>query len=105
MKAAKNIRHLSLPELEQYFEQLGEKKFRAKQVYEWIWQKHARDFEGMTNLSKELRVKLNEHFSYPALAVNTTQYSSDGTIKSRFKTADNHFVEGVLIPTANRQTA
>ena len=40
----KNIRHLSLQELEQYFETLGEKKFRAKQVYEWLWQKHAHSF-------------------------------------------------------------
>jgi len=45
-----------------YFEQIGEKKFRAKQVYEWLWLKHAHTFEAMTNLSKELRTKLNEHF-------------------------------------------
>jgi 23S rRNA (adenine2503-C2)-methyltransferase len=100
-----NIRHLTLADLEKYFEQIGEKKFRAKQVYEWIWQKHAHSFADMTNLSKELRVKLNEHFSLPALAVEATQYSSDGTIKSRFKTVDNHFVEGVLIPTETRHTA
>jgi 23S rRNA (adenine2503-C2)-methyltransferase len=102
---ATNIRHLSLEELSSYFEQIGEKKFRAKQVYEWIWLKHAQSVEAMTNLSKELRAKLNEHFTLPALAVDATQYSADGTIKSRFKTADNHLVEGVLIPTENRHTA
>ncbi len=101
----KNIRTLSLNDLETYFAEMGEKKFRAKQVYEWIWQKHAQSFEAMTNLSKELRSKLQETFDYPALTVNTTQYSADGTIKSRFKTTDGHFVEGVLIPTESRQTA
>jgi len=100
-----NIRVLSLQELEDYFQNLGEKKFRAKQVYEWLWQKQAHSFEAMTNLSKELRSKLNEHFSLPALIIDATQYSADGTVKSRFKTYDGHLVEGVLIPTESRQTA
>src|SRR5215472_4759101 len=103
--ALKNIRYLSLPELEEYFNHLGEKKFRAKQVYEWLWQKHAHSFEEMTNLSKELRSQLAETFSFPALKIDATQYSADGTIKSRFKTFDNHLVEGVLIPTDERKTA
>ena len=101
----KNIRQLSLSELEQYFESLDEKKFRAKQVYEWLWQKHAHSFEAMTNLSKELRNKLNEHFTLPALHADATQYSDDGTVKSRFKTTDGHYIEGVLIPTDDRKTA
>jgi 23S rRNA (adenine2503-C2)-methyltransferase len=101
----KNIRHLSLSELENYFEEMGEKKFRTKQVYEWLWQKHAHSFDAMTNLSKELRTKLAEHFILPALRVDATQYSADGTVKSRFKTVDNHLVEGVLIPTDERKTA
>ena len=101
----KNIRHLSLSELEQYFETLGEKKFRARQAYEWIWQGHARHFDDMTNLSKDLRAQLAGNFSFPALKVDATQYSADGTVKSRFRTADNHLVEGVLIPTDERKTA
>ena len=103
--ALKNIRHLSLAELENYFETIGEKKFRVKQVHEWLWQKHAHSFEAMTNLSKELRQKLSQEFSLPALKVNLTQVSEDGTIKSRFKTHDGHMIEGVLIPTAERKTA
>lgn len=102
---ANNIRHLSLEQLTQYFEELGEKKFRAKQVYEWLWQKHAHSFEAMTNLSKELRAKLAENFTLPALQVQNTQYSNDGTVKSRFKTHEGHAVEGVLIPVEDRQTA
>ncbi|ULQ58373.1 23S rRNA (adenine(2503)-C(2))-methyltransferase RlmN [Flavihumibacter rivuli] len=103
--AKKNIRQLSKEELEQYFEGIGEKKFRAKQVYEWLWAKQAHRFEDMTNLSKDLRNKMEEHFSLPALKVDTTQFSADGTIKSRFRTVDGHLVEGVLIPTDERKTA
>ncbi len=101
----KNIRHLNLSELEQYFEALGEKKFRTKQVWEWLWQKQAHTFEDMTNLSKELRQSLSDNFSLPAISSDATQYSSDGTVKTRFKTFDGHLVEGVLIPADNRQTA
>jgi 23S rRNA (adenine2503-C2)-methyltransferase len=104
-KAAVNIRHLSLAELEAYFEELGEKKFRAKQVYEWLWQKHAMSFADMTNLSKDLRQHLGEKFTLPSLTIDAVQQSEDGTIKSRFKTHDGHLVEGVLIPTTSRYTA
>jgi 23S rRNA (adenine2503-C2)-methyltransferase len=101
----KNIRHLSQSEIEKYIEGIDEKKFRVKQIWEWLWLKHAQHFDDMTNLSKELRSKLSEDFSFPALSIDATQYSADGTIKSRFKTFDNHFVEGVLIPTDERKTA
>ena len=101
----KNIRHLSQNELEEYFKTINEKKFRAKQVYEWIWQKGALNFADMTNLSKELRQQLGETFTLPALTIDATQYSADGTIKTRFKTWDGHLVEGVLIPTESRYTA
>lgn len=100
-----NIRDLSLEEIQQYFEKAGDKKFRADQVYEWLWQKHAHRFEEMTNLSKSLRTRLSEAFILPALTLDASQFSADGTIKSRFKTVDGHLVEGVLIPTESRQTA
>ena len=103
--AIKNIRHLSLHELEEYFESIGEKKFRVKQTWEWLWQKNAMSFGDMTNLSKELRQKLGENFTLPALSIHTTQYSADGTVKTGFKTFDGHLVEGVLIPTEKRYTA
>jgi 23S rRNA (adenine2503-C2)-methyltransferase len=100
-----NIRHLGVPDLEAYFDSIGDKRFRVKQVHEWIWQKHAHSFDDMTNLSKDLRAKLSADFSLPALKVDATQFSDDGTIKSRFKTFDGHLVEGVLIPTEERKTA
>ncbi|MFC4231698.1 23S rRNA (adenine(2503)-C(2))-methyltransferase RlmN [Parasediminibacterium paludis] len=105
MLAQQNIRHLSLPELENYFTTIGQPKFRVKQVHEWLWQKHAHSFDDMTNLSKDLRNKLAAEFTLPALQVETVQNSEDGTIKSRFKTSDNHLIEGVLIPTEARKTA
>jgi 23S rRNA (adenine2503-C2)-methyltransferase len=105
INGSKNIRQLSLPDLENYFIAMGEKNFRAHQVWEWLWQKHAHSFADMTNLSKELRQKLGENFSLPALMVDASQYSADGTVKSRFKTHEGHLCEGVLIPTDNRYTA
>jgi 23S rRNA (adenine2503-C2)-methyltransferase len=101
----RNIRTLSLKDIEEYFETIGEKKFRAKQVYEWLWEKQVQNIDDMTNLSKELRSRLKEQFTLPALTIDTTQYSADGTVKSRFKTWDGHLVEGVLIPTESRHTA
>ena len=105
MTVLKNIRTLSLPELKEYFERIGDKKFRAIQTYEWIWKQNVRSFDKMTNLGKDLRQKLAENFSFPVIVNDTTQISSDGTLKSRFKTHDGHFMEGVLIPTENRNTA
>ena len=102
---SQNIRQLDLPGLQNYFESIGEKKFRAQQVWEWLWQKHAHSFADMTNLSKELRQKLGQHFFLPALVVDATQHSLDGTVKSRFKTHEGHLCEGVLIPTESRVTA
>lgn len=105
MMRKQNIRHLSLPQIQEVFANMGEKPFRAKQVYEWLWLKQAQDFESMSNLSKPLRASLEENFTFPAIKVDAVQHSADGTIKSRFKLHDGHFVEGVLIPTSKRQTA
>ena len=105
MNEKRNIRHLSKEEIGAWLAQEGEPRFRAGQVYEWLWLKQARSFDDMSNVSKALRAKLAEAFSLPALTVDATQFSEDGTIKSRFKTYDGHLVEGVLIPTENRQTA
>ena len=100
-----NLRHLSKPDLEAYIEKIGEKKFRVQQIQEWIWQKHAHSIDEMINLSIDFRARLKADFSLPALQVDTTQFSDDGTVKSRFKTYDGHLIEGVLIPTEERKTA
>lgn len=100
-----NIRNFSKEEIGEYLESIGEKKFRLQQIWEWLWQKHAFDFQSMSNLSKELRTNLEEKFTLPSLSLDTKQVSSDGTIKSRYKTHDGFKVEGVLIPTMERLTA
>ncbi len=104
-KTRPNIRHVEVAEIERFIGRLGEKPFRVKQIVEWLWQKHAHSFDEMTNLSKELRKQLEETFTFPALTINTTQLSEDGTLKTRFKTFDDHMIEGVLIPTTLRKTA
>lgn len=89
---------MQLSELKQLLGEMGEKKFRAKQIYEWLWQKGARSFSAMTNLSKELRERLEERFVINAITEDTVQRSLDGTIKSRFRLHDGHLIEAVLIP-------
>jgi 23S rRNA (adenine2503-C2)-methyltransferase len=100
-----NIRHLSPQELRDYVAQSGEKPFRAQQIQEWLWLKHAHDFDAMTNLSQSFRQQLKNDFSLPALRTDLVQQSADGTIKSRFRTYDDHLIEGVLIPAEDRKTA
>lgn len=105
MNQKKNIRELSLEELQAFFVEIGEKPFRAKQVYEWLWKKCAHSFETMTNLSIATREKLEAHFEIPAVKIKTMQISSDRTIKNAFELADGNIVEGVLIPAKDRMTA
>lgn len=100
-----DIRSLSKIELIQACEDLGVKKFRANQLWEWLWQKSARSFDEMTNLSKEFRQKLKEKYSFQILSIARSQKSSDGTIKYAFKLNDGFLIEGVLIPTSSRVTA
>jgi 23S rRNA (adenine2503-C2)-methyltransferase len=100
----KNLRHLSLPDLEKLFKEWGESAFRAKQVYEWTWKKFAGDINEMTNLSKSLREKLAAEFYIPKVKVDHSQFSSDGTIKNRLQLHDGNFIESVLIPTEKRMT-
>ena len=100
-----NIRNLSLDELIVALEKQGEKKFRAKQVYEWIWKKGIRNFGEMTNLSKPIVAFLEEHYFLDCIKISDQQKSKDGTIKCAFTTHDGHITEGVLIPTTSRVTA
>lgn len=100
-----DIRSLDLTQLQQHFVNLGEPSYRAKQVYQWLWEKSAHTFEEMTNLSKSLRSILEENFTINAVKVHNSQFSNDHTIKSTFELYDKNIVEGVLIPTDDRMTA
>lgn len=101
----KNIRNLNYDDLIESMEILGEKKFRAKQVFEWLWQKNAGSFEEMTNLSVALREKLDASYFIDKITLDDQQISSDKTIKCAFSVGEGKVVEGVLIPTTSRTTA
>ena len=93
-----DIRNFSFEELENIVTAYGEPKFKAKQLYQWIWQKGVLDFDNMTNLSKNLREKLKESYSFNTLKKAHEQYSKDGTIKTGWQLNDGAIVESVLIP-------
>ncbi len=99
--AKKDIRTLTKSEIELLLTEMGEPKFRAKQIHEWLWQKGAHYFEEMTNLSKDLRQKLDETFALRPIMLDKAQFSNDGTIKSRFRLHDGPLVESVLIPVVD----
>jgi 23S rRNA (adenine2503-C2)-methyltransferase len=101
----KDIRALTKEQLRDFFVKQGDKAFRGNQVYEWLWQKSAHNFEDMTNLSLSTRQMLEKHFVINHIQVDTMQRSSDGTVKNAVKLHDGLIVESVLIPTKSRTTA
>ncbi|MDX2360464.1 MAG: 23S rRNA (adenine(2503)-C(2))-methyltransferase RlmN [Crocinitomicaceae bacterium] len=105
MSTKKNIREFSLPELKLAIEEMGEKAFRAKQIYEWLWKKNATSFSDMSNLSQAFREQLEESYFIDHIKLQDQQISSDKTIKCAFTVDDGKVIEGVLIPTSSRTTA
>ncbi|MDX1665774.1 MAG: 23S rRNA (adenine(2503)-C(2))-methyltransferase RlmN [Saprospiraceae bacterium] len=93
-----DIRKLNRQELEEVFANMGEPRFRADQVWEWLWKKGAHSFEEMTNLSKKLRARLEKAYLINPISSDEVQRSQDGTIKTRFRLHDGHLIESVLIP-------
>ena len=100
-----DIRSLSEDDLCEFFVKKGFDSYRGKQVYEWIWKKSSHTFDNMTNISKDLRIMLDENFVINHIEVDKIQKSSDGTIKNAVKLFDDYTVESVLIPTDDRITA
>ena len=93
-----DIKSMTLEELEQEMEKLGEKKFRARQIYSWMHEKLADGFEDMTDLSKGLREKLSEHYELVRLEAVKIQTSRiDGTTKILFRLPDGNAIESVLM--------
>lgn len=96
MEEKKDIKSLNLEELTAELSQLGEKAFRAKQMYQWMHVKLATGFEEMTNISKDMRAKCEERYNYTTLQVVEVQESKiDGTKKFLFGLADGNVVESV----------
>jgi 23S rRNA (adenine2503-C2)-methyltransferase len=99
-----NLLDFDLDGLAAYCESLGEKRFRATQLFRWIHQKGAADFGAMTDLAKSLRDKLAGVAEVRPLAVATEQASNDGTIKWLFDVGGGNAVEAVFIPEDDRGT-
>jgi 23S rRNA (adenine2503-C2)-methyltransferase len=99
-----NLLDFDLDGLAAFCETLGEKRFRATQLFRWIHQRGARDFSQMTDLAKSLRGKLETAARIEALPVITQHESADGTIKWLFDVRDGNAVEAVFIPEDDRGT-
>lgn len=94
----KDLRDFSFIELSELFSSIGEKKFRAVQLFSWLHQKNAVSFEELTNFSKDMRKYLSDNFTINSLTIEDKQVSEiDGSVKYLFRTADNYFIESVLL--------
>ena len=105
MDEKKDIRNLSLEELIDFCSANKLPKYRAKQIWEWLWKKKAVSFEEMTSLSKDMRELFNSNFNINSAKIHKAERSIDGTIKYSLQLHDKLLVEGVLIPSKNRLTA
>ena len=101
---AANLLDYDLEGLALFCERLGEKRFRAVQLFRWIHQKGASDFDAMTDLAKSLREKLKTCAEVAPLTVISQHASSDGTIKWLFDVGAGDAVEAVFIPESDRGT-
>jgi 23S rRNA (adenine2503-C2)-methyltransferase len=99
-----NLLDFDLDGLAAFCERLGEKRFRAIQLFRWIHQRGARDFDQMTDLAKSLREKLKTCAVVQALSVISEHQSSDGTVKWLFDVGAGNAVEAVFIPEDDRGT-
>ena len=93
----KSIYDLTLEQLKEELKALGQKPFRAKQIYEWIYVKNVYDFHQMPNLSKELQETLSNHFSDALLTIKEKQVARDGTTKYLLELEDGGLIETVLM--------
>ncbi len=93
-----DILSLNELELEKFIVTLDEKKFRAKQIFDWLHNKNVTSFSDMKNISKQTIAKLEELSYIPKIAIETKQVSQeDGTIKYLFELKDGHYIESVFM--------
>lgn len=94
-----DIKNLSYGQLEQLILEMGEKKFRARQIYDWMHKKLATGFEQMTNVPEKLRTALKQNCSYTVLEpVQILHSKQDGTRKYLFRLTDGNIIESVMMP-------
>lgn len=91
-----NIYDLTLKDLENYFEKINEKKYRASQVFSWLYEKRVTSFDEMTNLSKDLIIKLKENFTIDLPLIIKEEHDTNVS-KFLFKLSDNEHIESVLM--------
>ena len=101
----KNLKGFNLAELQVFVEELGEKKYRAAQLYSWLYAKAAQSFDEMTDISKDFRQVLSQISCISNLQLVAQRVSTDGTIKYLFKLNDDLAVESVLIPSPHISSA
>ncbi|MCM0081589.1 23S rRNA (adenine(2503)-C(2))-methyltransferase RlmN [Geomonas sp. Red32] len=99
-----DVKNLTLEGLEQYIAGIGKERFRAKQIFKWLYQMDATSFDEMTNVSKEFRAFLAEKAAISNLVPEVVEAAEDGTKKYLFRLADGNAVESVLIPDEGRNT-
>ena len=90
--------------MESFFHGIGEKRFRANQLLQWVYQRNVTDFRRMTDLSKGLREKLNQTTNLNLPKIVSQQQSRDGTVKWLLRLQDSNCIETVYIPESNRGT-
>src|SRR5262245_56106096 len=96
---------LTLSNLAAWLAQQNEKSFHARQIFDWVYRKAAKDWEEMSNLSKQLRSKLAQAFRFQSLEKVRVTESADGeTYKFLWKLRDGHLIESVLIYSGSRRT-
>jgi 23S rRNA (adenine2503-C2)-methyltransferase len=99
-----NIKEFTLKEFEAQLVGRKEPSYRARQIWQWLFQKHAASFAEMTNLSTTLRARFAEDFTISRLTILREAISKDGTRKLLFGLSDGHSIESVLIPETKRLT-
>lgn len=92
-----NIYDYTIEELENYFVSINDKKFRATQIFEWLYKRKVESFDEMTNIKKDLIEKLKNDFTIKSLELETRQVSLDGTNKFLFRLDDDNLIETVLM--------
>ncbi len=85
-------------------ENMGLKRYRARQIFKWVYQVGSPDFDTMSNLPKSLRISLKKMFDFGLPEIKETTPSKDGSIKFAFLTSDGHIVESVFMPEKERST-
>ena len=101
---ATNLMSLDRGAMESLFSGMGEQRFRARQVLQWIYQRQVTSIDAMTDLAKPLRARLNADAAIAFPEVAGERCSADGTVKWLLKLADGNCIETVFIPEAARGT-